>query len=167
MRKISKALMLGALLAACQLATANDQVWHWESFGTDSYSGEITLKDDQGAVINYQRYANGSSAQMFGAASVQSPMVILTASSLDVDLVQAGTTVPYPTCTAPETPRIYVTPATVCNSGTGYNLAGIRAYADDTGTAFVPRLQVWIQGYGWQNINNHPCGVVEVKTMCK
>lgn len=167
MKEIMKALTLGVALAVCQGAIAADQVWHWESFGTDSYSGQVDLKDDLGGSVNYQRYNNGSTAQVFGASSVQSPMVILTASSLEVDLVQAGTTVPYPTCTSPETPRIYVTPTTVCHNGTGNNLAGIHAYADDTGSAYVPRLQVWVQGYGWQNIDNHPCGVVEVKTMCK
>jgi hypothetical protein len=162
-------VLVGAVLSLLsQAAMAYAEEWHWEAYGTGSYSGQVNLRDDQGSALNYQRYSSGMNPQLFGMTSVQSPMVVVAGGNdITIDLVRAGTAVPKPTCTAPETPKIYVTASTVCDSGVGSNIGGYHTWAEDSGTDFIPRLAVWVQGLNWRQINNNPCGIVQVQTMCK
>ena len=174
--KLLSVVVLALLSQSCG-AYAVDTQWHWEAFGTDSYSGQVQLQDDQGGTSTYQRYADGVTPQMFGAASVQSPLAVVAGRNIEFDMVQAGTNIAKPSCTSPEVPKIFVTPTTVCyynsadSAAYGSNIGGIHAYAEDTDPSsssgyFIPRVQLWIQGLGWQQIDNHPCATVEVKTLC-
>lgn len=157
-----------ALLAlATSPAFAKAADWHWNEYGASSYSGQVALRDDQGSSVTYQRYSAGSTPALFGAVSVQSPLMVVAGNDINFDIVYSGQAVNKPTCNAPETPRVFVSPVTVCNFGQGNAIAGINAWADQNATQYIPRLAVWIQGYNWRTLDWTECGRVEVKTFCK
>lgn len=158
-----------ALSALSQVALAVANEWHWEAFGTGSYSGQVTLSDDAGNAMAFQRYGSGVSPQLFDTTSVQSPLVVVAGGKdFDVGIFQAGQTVPKKVCTAPEVWKVYVTPVTACNSGVATNIGGIHSWAENTApTTWTPRLAVHVQGAGWRQINGHACGKVQAMQVCE
>lgn len=162
--KCLPAILMGVMLAHAAEAKAAD--WHWDAFGTSTYSGQIALSDDQGST-NYQRYNAAGSPSLFGATSVQSPMMVLAGTDINFTIVNSGTPVAKPTCNAPKVAKVYVTPVTVCNFGQGNAIGGINAWAADTGATFTPHVSAWFQGYNWRTLDGTACGRVEVKTLCE
>jgi len=158
-------LLIGASLSSATFAADLD--WQWNDPGSAGfYNGSQTLSNGSG-VSSYSRYAPGFAPNITADTVSQPPVLLLAVANIDFDVVAAGTAINKPTCNLPKVAAIFVSPVTVCDMGTGSNIGGIHAYADSTATQFIPRVQVWVQGLGWQSINNHPCGMVEVKTMCK
>ncbi|MBC7198380.1 MAG: hypothetical protein H5U32_03925 [Pseudomonas balearica] len=163
-----KILLVGFVLSLLsQAAQAYAEQWHWEVFGANSYSGQIPLRDDQNQNLNYQRYNSAQNPQLFGSVSVQSPIMVVAGTDIDIQIVRSGVAVTKPTCNSPKTPAIYVSPVTVCNFGVGTSIAGINAYAVDNGTTYTPKLDAWFQGYGWRSLDGTNCGRVEVKMLCQ
>ncbi|MDU4254429.1 hypothetical protein [Pseudomonas sp.] len=163
-----KILLVGVIFSLLsQAAQAYAEQWHWEVYGNSSYSGQIPLRDDQGANLNYQRYSGSQNPQLFGSVSVQSPVMVVAGTDITIKIMRAGDGVAKPTCTPPKKSAIYVSPVTVCNFGVGTAIGGINAYANDYGTYYVPRLDAWYQGYGWRALNGTDCGRVEVKLLCE
>ncbi len=162
-----KVASLACVAVFAQSALAVAAEWHWDAFGSSKYGGQVSLKDDQGSAVNYQRYSAGASPALFGAISVQSPLLVVAGGAdIKFDIVQSGTVIAKPVCNLPETPHVYVTPVTVCNFGQGNAIAGINAWADQTATTYTPRVAGWFQGYGWRPLDGTACGRVEVKTLC-
>lgn len=162
-------------LAACGLALfslqshafAADPSWHWQEFGTSGYSGQIQLKDDTGAAIGYGRYS-GAASSLLGSSSVQSPLMVVAGADIDIDMVVAGLPVTKKTCTGASTLKVFVTPAAVCYPGVAHNMSGFQAWAENTSaTTFTPRLAMNVPGYGWRNIDNSSCGMVQIQQICK
>ncbi|WP_455233523.1 hypothetical protein [Geopseudomonas aromaticivorans] len=155
-------LAFAMLVPMAAQAFASDPTWQWDENGADSlYTGNEQIG------LNNDSFTREAGTSLSKNAVSQPPIVISLANDIEFDLVQTGTPVPKPDCIAPETAKIYVTPVTACNAGVGTAIGGIHVYADDDGTNFIPRLQVWVHGLGWQAVNDHACGMVEVKTMCR
>lgn len=160
-------LAVSLLLLAANSAFAYAADWHWDDFGTSSYSGQISLRDDQGSAVTYQRYSAGNTPALFGAISVQSPLMVVAGMDINYDIVISGTVATLPTCNSPQTAQVYVTPVTVCNFGQGNAIGGINAWADKTATTYTPHVAAWFQGYGWRTLDGTTCGRVKVETFCK
>lgn len=142
--------------------------WHWETFGASGYSGQISLADDQGSALNYQRYDAAGSPSLFGSASVQSPITVIAGADIQIDIVRSGVQQNKKVCNGASVWKVYVTPATACNSGSGTNIGGIHAWAvSDSATRYTPRLSVYVQGYGWRQITNNSCGNVQTQQLCE
>ncbi|MFU4567850.1 hypothetical protein ACRS7P_24290 [Pseudomonas aeruginosa] len=167
-RNLLGGLFLLAAFPATTMAFAADVDWQWNDPGSAGfYNGSQTLSNGA-STSAFSRYAPGLTPNI-SADTVSQPPVLLIAggSNIDFDVVQAGTAINKPTCSPPKVPAIYVTAVTVCDYGVGSNLGGFKAYADSTATQYIPRLAIWVQGQGWRNIDNHPCGMVKTETMCK
>lgn len=142
-----------ALLAlATSPAFAKAADWHWNEYGASSYSGQVALRDDQGASVTYQRYSAGSTPALFGAVSVQSPLMVVAGNDINFDIVYSGQAVNKPTCNAPETPRVFVSPVTVCNFGQGNAMHGPIRTPLSTSRAWQSGFRV-ITGEPWTGLN--------------
>lgn len=142
--------------------------WHWEAFGVSGYSGQINLADDQGSALNYQRYDAAGSPSLFGSASVQSAIAVIAGADIDIDIVRSGVVQTKKVCSGASAWKVYVTPVTACNLGSGTNIGGMHAWADQTSlTTYTPRLAVYVQGYGWRQIINNSCGNVQTQQLCQ
>lgn len=152
------------------LAHGEVPAWHWDAFGTTSYSGQIALADDQG-VNTYQRFNQAASPSLFGAASVESPLMVLAGgggSNVQVDTVRSGIAVPKITCGDTETLEFHGAITGACDSGLANNLQGIYVTATQTATTLTPTAWVFISGSGWKAIaTNHPCGVIMSVQQCR
>ncbi|MCF6783447.1 hypothetical protein [Stutzerimonas stutzeri] len=147
-------------------AFAGGAVWHWEKFGTGGYRGVVQIND--GGLLNYQRYDSSGSPALFGSTSVQSPVTVIAGADIEVDIVRAGVAQDKKNCGGGTTWKAYVTPVTACYNGVSHNLAGIHAWAQDTSaTKYTPRLSVYVQGRGWQAVNNNACGNVQTIQVCE
>ncbi|MFJ7794548.1 hypothetical protein [Pseudomonas sp. NPDC096950] len=155
------------LISSAPVVQAAETDWHWNVYGQSSYSGQINLRDDQGSALAYQRYSGAGVPTILGSSSVQPPLMVVAGMDMSIDVVQAGTAIPKPSCLAPKVAKIYVSVAAACDSGVGSSIGGFYAYADETATTFVPRLAVWVQGLGWRAVNNQACGLVKTETLCK
>lgn len=167
LRNLLGGLFLLAAFPATTMAVAADVDWQWNDPGSSGfYNGSQTLSNGSGTSA-FSRYAPGSTPNISADTVSQPPVLLIAGSNIDFDIIQAGTPINKPTCSAPKVPTIYVTAVTVCDYGIGSNIGGFRAYSDETATQFTPRLAIWVQGQGWRNIDNHPCGMVKTETMCK
>lgn len=165
----------GLVLALCSAVTASayafasDAEWHWEKAEPGGfYNGAINLNDG-GSVTPFSRYGAGLTPNISND-TVSTPPVLMVLAGADVkfDIMQAGTPVTKPTCSAPKVPRIYVVPVTVCNFGQGNAIGGFNAYADNTSaTTWTPRVAGWFQGFGWRSLDATACGRVQVTTVCE
>jgi len=179
--KVRSVLLLSLSFTWAGFSHAGSAQWHWDQYGSSNYGGQIVLKDDQGGSVSYQRYADGASPSLFGATSVQSPLMVIAANKVDIDIVTSGTPVTKPTCIGTKIPAIYVSPVAACDvyrpnpanpqptdPGLGTTIGGVQAWAELTSaTVWTPRLAIYVPGSGWKVINNHACGRVQVQTMCK
>lgn len=156
------------MLFCCGHAYALAAEWHWETFGSSGYSGQINLADDQGA-LNYQRYDASSSPALFGSASVQSPITVIAGADIDIKVVTAGVAETKKVCNAPSVWKVYLVPMTSCDSGRVNNIGGVHAWADTvTATAFTPRMAVFVPGYNWRPITaGHACGKMQATQVCE
>lgn len=165
---VARAIILVFALSLLWAKPANaEPSWYWESYGTDNFSGQISLRDDQGSALNYQRYSAGGHSSLFGSTSVQAPLTVVAGGTdVDFDIVYAGVQQTKKVCTSGSW-KAYVTPVSACNSGSGTNIGGFRAWArSNSATTWTPYLAVWVQGYGWRAVTNSECGMVEIKQVC-
>lgn len=163
------AAVLSFAWAASACAFATDAEWHWQKAEPGGYyNGAINLNDG-GSLTSYSRYGAGLTPNISNdTVSTPPVLMVIAAKDVDFDIVQSGTAVTKPVCTAPQTPRIFVTPVTVCNFGQGNAIGGINAWADNTSaTTWTPRVAGWFQGYGWRTLNGTACGRVQINTFCE
>jgi hypothetical protein len=161
-------LLAISFMSGKSLAFASGPEWQWDKPGTSGfYDGSINLGDG-GSNGSFSRYDTGLTPNISND-TVSTPPVLMVIAATDIkfDIVQSGTPVVKPICQAPETPRIFVTPVTVCNFGVGNPIAGINAWADNSGLNWIPRVAGWFQGYGWRTLDGTACGRVEVKYFCE
>jgi len=160
------ALWLCIAWASNSLAMASE--WHWDTFGSSGYSGNINLQDDIGSALNYQRFDAAASPSLFGSTSVQSPITVVAGTDIKMEIAQGGVLITKPICIAPKTPKIFVAPVTVCNFGQGNAIGGINAWADNVNsTSWRTRVAGWFQGYGWRTLDSTQCGRVQVTSFCE
>lgn len=163
------AYLTGAMLSINAAAAS----WHWEQFGASSYSGQISLKDNTGATQTFDRFGGSSSAPLWGAAIVQSPIVLASAvgggasANIDIRMFRSGIERTKYSCPAGTTWKLFVTPVQMCNPNYAVNLTGIRVWASETATTYTPRLAVHREGTGWTEVINNECGIVQVIQQCE
>lgn len=159
-----------SLLSQAALAFAEDSTWHWDQFGTSSYSGSINLRDDTGNVFSYQRYGSGATPSVFGSSSVQSPVLVIAGggANVQVDTVASGVAIPKITCKAGETLEFHGSITGACNNGTASNMQGIYITAGQNATHLFPYVWIYVEGAGWTQVwGGHACGMVMAVQQCR
>lgn len=154
-------------LSASQVSAAS---WHWETFGNANYSGQITLEDATGGAHVMQRYDSNATEPMWGSSVVQSPIVVAAATSsseIDITAYRTGLVTDKYTCPAGKDWNVSLSVTNVCSNGVAHDISGIRlSYEDIDATTWKPTMYVHVTGYGWMEVTNSACGVVEAKQFC-
>mgnify|MGYP003630704144 CR=1 FL=1 len=148
---------------------ASASQWHWESFGNSNYSGEIILQDAQGSAYELQRYDSTSTEPMWGASVVQSPIVVAATSTSDIDIAayRTGLVTDKYVCPEGQDWNVSLSVTNICANGVSHDISGVRlSYEDLDETTWKPMMYVHVTGYGWMEVTNSQCGVVEAKQFC-
>lgn len=155
------------LVSSAAMAIAGEPDWHWDVFGTSSYSGSVSLRDDQNASLSFQRNGSSSNPTLFGSNSVQAPLMVVAGTDLKIDIARSGLPVTKEVCTGGKTLKVFASPVTLCDNGVANNIQGFHVSATDDVTTFTPTLWIYTTPAGWHPINNHPCGNLEIKQVCE
>lgn len=144
--------------------------WHWEQYGKDGYSGEVIVKGLNGQNRIMSRYDSTAAAPLWGASAVQSPIVVAagaSAAEMDISMYRTGLVTDKYSCPAGKDWNVSLSITNVCASGVAHDISGVRlSYDDIDATTWRPLMHVHVTGYGWLEVSNSDCGVVEAKQFC-
>tara|TARA_Y100001951_G_scaffold104220_1_gene115193 strand:+ start:1406 stop:1933 length:528 start_codon:yes stop_codon:yes gene_type:complete len=162
------AMIIPLTYAVPGVAKAAD--WYWDQYGTDNYTGQITIKDSSGADRTLDRYDSSVAAPLWGASAVQSPIVVAAAANtaeMDISMYRTGLVTDKYVCPAGKNWNVSLSITNVCASGVAHDISGVRlSYEDVDATTWKPLMHVHVTGYGWLEVSNSDCGVVEAKQFC-
>ena len=147
-------------------ATAVASQWHTDAF--TPYTGQIILRDDEGRILSYDRYTSGQTPTLFGATSVQSPIVVVAAKDFDVGNYLTGVARTKFSCPTGQTWEVAMSVVNACFPGVAHDISGVNLSYTETSAQWTPRLHVHVRGMGWQAVNNNAaCGVIQAVERCR
>ncbi|KKN80592.1 hypothetical protein LCGC14_0328110 [marine sediment metagenome] len=167
---IFKALCVTSALGLASMPVlAHAASWYKDTFGDSTYSGQILLNNGMGSESTFERYDSSATAPLWGTSVVQSPIVVASASQmeLDISMMRTGVEATKYLCDAGQDWNVTLSVTNFCANGVAHDISGVRLSVDDIdATTWKPLMHVHVAGYGWLEVSNSDCGVVEAKQFC-